>query len=165
MVDRIVIEDEDLARRIQGIARQEQRSVQDVLTAMISQYQPQQPGDVLSEADALARQVRLSAYRRAREYWRVQGDQERASLTDEQLDEQFWLFDSDGIPHLKADKDNVKLTEGSLYLAGQVLATAGYRSGHSDISTRSREILESEYADYLLKQMNRPVDDDRSPAD
>lgn len=165
MVDRIVIDDAELARRIQGIARQERRSVPEVLTSMVSQYQPQKSDDDLPDADKLARQVRLAAYQRARAYWQANGDEEHAALTDEQLDEVFWLFDGDGIPRLKADRDYVKLPEGSLHVAGQILAGAGFHSGQSDIGSRSREILDSEFTDYILTRSNRPVEDDSPTTD
>ena len=147
MAERIVIDDAELANRIQGIARQERRSVREVLTSMVSQYQPHQSQDDLPDGDELARQVRLAAYRRARAYWQESGDEERAALTDEQLDEVFWLFDGDDIPRLKADQEHVELPEGSLHVAGRILAGAGFHSGQSDIGSRSREILDSEFAD------------------
>jgi hypothetical protein len=165
VVDRIVIDDAELARRIQGIARQERRSVPEVLTSMVSQYQPQKSKDDLPDAEELARRVRLDAYRRARAYWQANGDEERVALTDEQLDEVFWLFDGDGIPRLKADQEHVKLPEGSLHVAGRILAEAGFHSGQSDIASRSREILDSEFADYILTRSDRPVEDDSPTAD
>jgi hypothetical protein len=165
VVDRIVIDDAELARRIQGIARQERRSVPEVLTSMVSQYQPQKSKDDLPDAEELARRVRLGAYRRARAYWQESGDEERAALTDEQLDEVFWLFDGDGTPRLKSDHDLVEFPPGSLYVAGRILASADYHSGQSDISSRSREILDSEFADYILSRSDRPVEDDSPTAD
>ena len=69
------------------------------------------------------------------------------------------MFDADGIPRLKTDKDEVQLPEASLYRAGQVLLSAGFRSGKTDISARSRKILDDEFTDYLLSRMNRPTDD------
>jgi hypothetical protein len=139
VVDRIVIEDEELAHRIQGIARQERRSVREVLTSMVTQYQPQKSEEDLPDADELARQVRLAAYQRARAYWQDNSEEERAALTDEQLDEVFWLFDGDGIPRLKADQEHVKFPEDSLHVAGRILAEAGFRSGQSDIGFHNND--------------------------
>ena len=85
-------------------------------------------------------------------------------MTDEQLDEEFWLFDVDRFPRLKADKDEVKLPEASLYRAGQALLSAGFRSGQTDISARSREILDDEFTDYLLSRTDQPTDDTNSRA-
>jgi hypothetical protein len=165
MVDRIVIEDPQLAQRIQRIAERERRSVEDVLTTMLAQYQPPGAGRVAPEADELARQVRLAAYQTARDYWRRAGDKERAALTDEQLDREFWLFDADGIPRLKTDKDKVVLSESSLHRAGQVLQSAGFHSGQTDIGARSREILNEEFTDYLVARKNGPGDDASASSD
>jgi hypothetical protein len=165
MENRIIIKDPELAQRIERIARQEHRSVREVLASMVTEYKPREAGGDLPDADALARHVRLAAYREARDYWRSTGDKKRAAMTDGQLDEQFWLFDADGIPRLIAEKDSVELPESSLHRAGQVLITAGFHSGQSDVSTRSREILDTEFTDYLLEHMNRPADNDKTPAD
>lgn len=164
MPDRIVIENAELARRLERIAHQEQRPVHDVLTSMIEQYQPQTGSDD-EAAPASPRQVRLDAYRRARDYWRQTENAERAALSDEELDEQFWLFDADGVPRLKSDQDEVEIAENSLHRAGRALREAGFRSGHSDISSRSRDILDTEFTDYLLSRLERPVNDDNTPTD
>ena len=151
MADRLVIEDSKLAALIQQIARREHRSVEDVISSMLAQYQPQAGDDnSLPDGDELDRQVRLAAYQQARAYWQETGDAARGALTDQELDETFWLFDGDGIPRLKADQDKVSLPDSSLHQAGRVLLSAGFRSGQSDISARSRQILDDEYADYLL---------------
>ncbi len=165
MENRIVIKDPELAQHLQRIARQEHRSVRAVLASMVAQYQPQKQRDNLPDADALARQVRLAAYQEAREYWHESGDSARAALTDEQLDEQFWLFDQEGIPRLKTEQNKVQIPDNSLYHAGKALEMAGFRSGQSDIGARSREILETEFTDYLIERMKRPTDHDKSPAD
>jgi len=70
-------------------------------------------------------------------------------MTDEQLDEVFWLFDAGGIPRLKSEQGEVVLPEFSLHRAGRVLSSAGFCSGQTDIRMRSRQILNDEYADYL----------------
>jgi hypothetical protein len=140
MTDQLVIEDPKLAQQIRQIARQEHRSVEQVVASMLAHYRPQSVIDESSDPEALARHVRLSAYAQARDYWNKVGNRERAEMIDEQLDEAFWLFDTDGIPRLKVDQDKVDLPASSLHRAGQVLGSAGFHSGRSDISTRSREI-------------------------
>lgn len=152
MVDRLVIEDRRLAEQIQQVATREHRSIEEVLFSMVAQYRAQSPLDEVPDAEAMARSARLAVYEQAREYWRKNGKPERAAMTDQQLDEQFWLFDADGIPRLKADQHEVVLPVTSLHRAGQMLRSAGFRSGQSDISTRSREILNDEFADYLLSR-------------
>lgn len=165
MADRIVIKDPLLAQELQRIAEREHRSVEDVLSSMLAQYQPPGGGQDAPEADELARQVRLAAYQAARDYWRHAGDKGRAVLTDEQLDREFWLFDADGIPRLKADKGEVVLPESSLRRAGQVLQSAGFRSGQTDISTRSRKILNGKFADHLIARKEPPGDEANASSD
>lgn len=159
MEHRLIIDNPKLAERIQQIARQEERSVEEVLSAMVTQYKPRPGSDDLPDADDLARQVRLAAYEQARAYWRRSGDTQRAAMTDKQLDEAFWLFDAEGVPRLKEDRDEVILPEGSLHRAGQVIRSAGFQSGQTDVSARSRQILNNEYPDYLLSRLNRQADD------
>jgi hypothetical protein len=160
MTDQIVIDDSRLAEQIQQIAQQEHRSVGEVLAAMVTQYRPQTVVDEDDfDPDELARKVRLYAYQQARDYWRKAGDLERAAMTDAQLDEEFWLFDAEDIPRLKSEMNEVELPPSSLHRAGKILASAGFRSGRTDISARSREILENEYADYLLSRMNQSTND------
>jgi hypothetical protein len=162
MTDQLVIEDLNLADQIQRIAQQENRSVEAVLSSMVAQYRPQPVVDNLPSPEEMGRQVRLAAYKEAREYWARVGNTERAAMTDEQLDEEFWLIDTDGIPRLKSEKGDVQLPKSSLHRGGQILASAGFRSGHSDISARAREIMEGEFTDYLLSRMNQDDNDDDS---
>ena len=160
MTDQLVIDDLNLAEQIQQIAHQENRSVEDVLSSMVAQYRPQPLIDDLPSPEALAQRVHEFVYKQARDYWVSVGNNERASMTDEQLDEEFWLIDADGIPRLMSEKGEIELPASSLHRGGQILASSGFRSGQTDISMRSREILIEEYADYLLSRINRLTDDD-----
>ncbi len=159
MADHLIIENPQLLEQINRIAEQEQRPVEDVLSAMVAQYQPRPIRDELPDPEEWARFVYLDAYRRAREYWREHGDLEKAAMTDEEMDEKFWLIDAEGIPRLKSEKDQVVFPEGSLHIGGKILASAGFRSGYTDISARSREILNNEYADYILSRRDELPDD------
>lgn len=159
MTDQIVIDDSKLAEQIQQIAQQEHRSIGEVLAAMVTQYRPQAVVDDSFDSEEMARQVRLYAYQQARDYWRDVGDVDRAAMTDAQLDEAFWLIDAEGIPRLKSEQDKVNFPASSLHRGGQILASAGFHSGRTDISLRSREILEDEYADYLISRVNQSTDD------
>ena len=159
MTDQLVIEDAKLANKLQQIAEQEHRSIEEVLFSMVTQYRPRSMVDKMPDAEEMARLVRLAAYEQARAYWGQLGNPKRASMTDEQLDEAFWLFDADGIPRLKANKDEVKLPEASLYRAGKVLLSVGFHSGQTDISASSRKILDDEFTDYLLSRTDQPTDD------
>jgi hypothetical protein len=158
----LIIDDPTLAAQIQSLAAQEQRSVTEVLSAMLTQYRPPRPAPDLPSSEEMARQVRLHAYREARAYWEHNGDTARAALTDAQLDEQFWLFDGDGIPRLKSEQDQVTLPPNSLHFAGKIFASSGYSSGQTDIGMNSREILRNEYADYIIARMNRSEDHDNT---
>jgi hypothetical protein len=60
-------------------------------------------------------------------------------------------------PPKTIDPDNPPLgTLASLAAAGRRMSL---RSGENDVSERSREILNTEYAEYLLNRMNRPSED------
>jgi hypothetical protein len=162
MADQIVIENLSLAKQIQQIAKQEHRSVEEVLLSMVTQYRSPSIAEESSDADEMARHVHLVAYQQARDYWEKAGNAERAGMTDEQLDRTFWLFDADGIPRLKEDQDKVKLPVSSLHHAGQVLRSADFHSGQSDISARSREILDDEFAEYLIARRDKSTNNDSS---
>src|SRR5205085_9018785 len=85
----------DLVQRLQKIAEQEQRPVDEVIENLLTKYQPAPRQRAEAEQAALLRQDKLRTYERARQYWRNVNN-ERQRLTDEQLDEQFWLFDREG---------------------------------------------------------------------
>jgi len=55
--------------------------------------------------------------------------------------------------------DSDTLLPGSPALLAKLAREANIEIGETDISTRSREILDSEYADYLAKRMNQQSDD------
>jgi hypothetical protein len=102
---------------------------------------------------AAAREVRPKLYQIARRYWQSVGDDERLALTDEQLDEVFWLIDHEGIPRLKSEQGTVDLPPDPFLTMAEQAHHSGADSGRSDISERSREILEAEFADYLRGRM------------
>jgi len=102
-----IILPDDLVSELEAIARQENRTPKDVLRAIFAQYRAASatnPGSV--------REVQLLTYARARRYWQSVGNQKRLALTDDQLDQQFWLFDQDGIPRLKSDEGQVEILPG-----------------------------------------------------
>lgn len=85
-----IILPEDLSRRLRELAERQNRSVEEVLEQMLDEHTsplPKQPDDMDTG------QFRRKLYHIAREYWRKAGDEQRLALTDEQLDEQFWLID------------------------------------------------------------------------
>ena len=114
---------------------------------------PNPPKPSISQKDVV-REIRLKAYTKARQYWESAGNHERLALTDAELDEQFWLFDPEGIPRLKSDEGMVEIPENSLYRLGEAAEKYGFGFGPGDVSERSREILNTEFVDHLRKRMN-----------
>jgi hypothetical protein len=120
---------EELLEQVQDIARRENRPVEAVLSTMIRHYES-------SESDPVMRDFRQKLYAKARRYWQSMNDQERLTLTDKELDEQFWLFDHNGVPRLKSEKGSVELPPDPLESIVGILET-----DISDLSTSIRETL------------------------
>lgn len=77
--------------------------------------------------------TRPTPYRMAREYWATVDDQTKLALTDEQLDEQFWLIDPNGIPRLKSEMGTITLPADPLdAIAGLI------EDGPADLSQTMR---------------------------
>jgi hypothetical protein len=152
----LTISDEHLVKRLRELAEREGRSIEELLGEFVDQRQASQPVD----AEAQVRAVRRKAYERARRYWREAGDEARLALTDKDLDEQFWLFDPEGVPLLKSDQDKFEIPENSLYRFGEALEKLGLESQRTDTAARADEILNEEYADYLIRRMNRQATDE-----
>lgn len=156
----LIIDNGQVAEELRRLAQEENRSVMDVLADLIEQYRSAKVEAWLeADPDQLIRRVRQDAYERARRYWRETGHAERLALTDEDLDQQFWLFDPQGIPRLKSEKGQVEIPGNSLYRLGEALEQLHYRSGRADTAARSQHILRTEFADYLTRRMNRPNSD------
>ncbi len=159
-MDPLIIDDGQLAQELRHLAAEQNRSVTDLLADLLENYRAARADfDPEIDPQALAQTVRQNAYERARRYWRETGNAERLALTDEELDEQFWLFDPQGIPRLKSEMAQVEIPQKSLYRLGEALENLHYRSGRSDMAARSQQILRTEFADYLLRRMNRPAPD------
>lgn len=155
-MDPLIIDNGQLAEELRRLAEEENRSVTEILADLLEQYRSAKSEPELEiDPQELARAVRQDAYERARRYWRETGNQERLALTDEELAEQFWLFDSQGVPRLKSEMGQVDIPEKSLYRLGEALQNLNYRSGRSDIAARSQHILRTEFADDLIRRMNR----------
>jgi hypothetical protein len=145
------IHDEQLAHQLQQIAERENRSIEAVLKTLVETY------TVREDRAAVWRRVRGKAYIKARAYWESVGDTAKAALTDAELDEQFAFFDPDGIPRLKSEVDSLEPPVGSLAYAAKLAREANIRTGAIIDSGRTDEILNDEFADYLLDRMK---DDD-----
>ncbi len=156
----IQIQDEQLARRLRQIAERENRPVEEVLKTLVDQY----PGEVSTEPDLretsdTVKRIRRTAYAKARHYWQSVGDTSKAALTDEELDEQFGAFDEEGIPRLKSELKSLEPPVGSLAYAAKIIREmGGIETGGALDATRADDILNEEFADYLLNRM-RGADD------
>jgi hypothetical protein len=93
--------------------------------------------------------VRRRMYERARRHWREVSDSAHLQLSDADMDEQFWGFDKDGIPRLKSEVTDTTPPLGSAAALAAAAKQHEFVSGDPTISTRSREILNNEFADYL----------------
>jgi hypothetical protein len=154
---------EELAERLRDIARRENRSVADVLQSWLERYAPPlpSPGDETKKQEAI-RRVRLKTYERARRYWRQVGDSERLALTDEQLDEQFWLIDHHGIPRLKSEQGTIELPPDPLMMMAEAAEKAGLSSDYTDLSERADEYMRSSWPEYLAHKWRRNDDEQGS---
>jgi hypothetical protein len=161
----LIIHNEELAQRLQAIATNEHRSIDDVLETMLDTYPVKsttQNGHAEDDDDYYAhaiQRMRQSAYQTARQYWQETGSTDRLTLTFEQFDEAFWLFDSEGIPRLKSEKDRAILLPGTgayALAALEKMPRSEYPEGtFTPVDPRDADdILNAEFADYLLDRMS-----------
>ena len=151
----IQIHDEQLAKRLEKIAERENRPVEDVLKAMVAQYPAEPPTEtVKSNKGRAVNPVRRKAFVKARQYWQAIGDTLKASMSDEELDEQFGAFDEEGIPRLKSELKSLEPPVGSLAYAAKIIREQGgvQTEGSLDV-TKADDILNEEFADYLLDRL------------
>jgi hypothetical protein len=154
----------ELVEQLDAIARREQRTVQSLIQSLLTEHTTNIPDQATADdpekREALLKEDRIRLYNVARRYWRGTGDP-RQGMTDDELEEQFWLIDHEGIPRLKSEPDTVDLPENPLQtiLDAVALDTPLWMFGESSrtVSERSREILQNEYADYLMARMRRPA--------
>lgn len=103
----LIISDPQIADRLRAIAERENRSVEQIIEELLSNYQ--------------------------------------SPITETHQ------------PSKTINPDNPLLgTLAALAAAGRRM---NFQSGENDVSERSREILNTEYAEYLLSRMNRPNED------
>jgi hypothetical protein len=137
---------------VREIAEREQRPVEAVLETMLRQYQLAPPSGENNPREAALRALRPKLYAMARRYWHSVGDAERLALTDADLDEQFWLFDTEGIPRLKSEQGTVVIPPDGLSSMASAARRANFRSGRNDISANFDEILEELIAEEASEQ-------------
>jgi hypothetical protein len=150
----LIIRDEQLAKELQKIAEREHRPVEDVLKSMVAHYPAESEAlEVKSEPSVAVKRVRRKAYAKARTYWQSVGDTVKAGLTDAELDEQFGAFDEEGIPRLKSELKSLEPPPGSLAYAAKMAREANIRTENPINADQADDILNAEFADYLLKRM------------
>jgi hypothetical protein len=106
-----------------------------------------------SEKSEAYRRVRGKAYARARAHWQSVGDHAKASLTDDQLDDQFQWFDAEGIPRLKSELSSLEPPIGSLAYAAKMAREADIHTANPIDPERADDILAAEFPNYLLNRM------------
>jgi hypothetical protein len=150
----IQIHDEQLARRLQQIVEREKRPVEDIIRTLVDKYPEVTPAETSKpDKSEAVKRVRRKAYVKARQYWESVGDSAKAALTDDELDEQFGVFDEEGIPRLKSEMKSLEPPVGSLAYAAKVIREmGGIRTGGTLDVTQADDILNEEFADYLLKR-------------
>ena len=130
-----IVVNEQLAQRLKKVAERQHKPIEDVLTEAVTLIEAK-------AADSLTpvQQMRRKVYEIAREYWQKHNDSERLALTDEQLDDQFWLIDHEGIPRLKSE-------EGTFYLPPDPLEEmiGWIKDAPPDLSESVRETMDAYY--------------------
>jgi hypothetical protein len=151
----LLIRDERLTARLRALAQQEGRSVEAVLEALLALYPAQATPPAAQPDKSTAQGVRRKAYARARRYWESVGDTAKTALTDDELDEQFWLIDPDGIPRLKSEQVTIILPPDPLVAMAEAAERLNLRSGRRDISAHFREVVGDLMADELRQRCER----------
>lgn len=161
----IHIRDEELADRLRQIAERENRPVEEVLKTLVEQYPAEKSADPTEhEMSEAVKRVRRKAYAKARQYWQSVGDAAKAAMTDEQLDAQFGAFDEEGIPRLKSELESLEPPVGSLAYAAKIIREmGGVETGGTLDAAEADDILNDEFADYLLKHMRGEDDSGQNP--
>ena len=137
----------ELADQLWRIAEQEHRSPQAVLRALLSGYRADSAGDLAFSSEA----VKARLYARARHTWQQAGDSERLTLTDAQLDAQFWGFDAEDNPRLKSDSISETPAEGLLADFAAAAEKAGFAAG-----SQADDRWEDDFATHLLRYRQSP---------
>ncbi|MBX3084395.1 MAG: hypothetical protein KF716_22350 [Anaerolineae bacterium] len=136
---------EQLLARLQQLAARQNRPIEAILDEMLTQFEDDPP-----LKSRTAYMAKLYAYARA--YWQRVNDTERLLLTDEQLDEQFWCIDPEGIPRLKSDRDEFHLPDNSAYTLLETIWQDN-PAGETEEPINYRDILNKDFPAYLIHRM------------
>lgn len=149
-----------LIKQLEETARRENRSVESLIASLLSEHETQQPSRDSTDRQNALRESRFRLYDVARRFWK-KADDSHQYMTNDELEEQFWLFDQNGIPRLKSEQGTIDVPESPLQ---SILDSVNNNSAMSsigealhDTSARTREILRTEFVDHLLARMNRPA--------
>ncbi|MBX3082078.1 MAG: hypothetical protein KF716_10630 [Anaerolineae bacterium] len=155
-----------LIEQLEETARRENRSVESLIASLLSERTHSLPPQ-LSQAnaveverrEAILKADRLRMYARARTYWAKENNP-RQHMTDDELEEQFWLFDQNGIPRLKSEQGTINVPESPLQSILDSVSNNPevWSFGKANLTPeRMREIMKTEFVDHLLARMNRPA--------
>ncbi len=115
------IHDHELVARLEIIAAQESRSIEDLLKIMIDIYSLTQTSSqertmppAWDQQPAPLQAVLHKAYEKARHYWVEHGEMTKAALTDQEMYEQFGCFDKADVLQLRSELDSLAPQPGSL---------------------------------------------------
>jgi hypothetical protein len=147
---------DDLVAWMQQIAQRESRTLDEVVEGTLACYD--EPTLLLklnptAENPKSVRDVELRLYERARAYWQAHGDP-RQHLSDEALDEQFWLFDDDGIPRLKSEQRTIAVTPNLADSISERLAADVSIEWHEP-PYEAPEISKAQYANFLVSLLKK----------
>lgn len=130
-----------LGRQLDELAQRLNRSRDELLQEWLDEQQAK-----ADQEETLRLSIVRKLYPLAREYWRRVGDQKRLALTDEQLDQQFWLIDHEGIPRLKEDEGMFELPRdplddliGIIKYADSTLSTSVHEAVEEYLRSRNAE--------------------------
>lgn len=151
----IIIQDEELIKRLENAAQRQQQSVEEMLKALLERYTEPSPTAETIDRQQRIRKIKASGYARAREYWLARENFHHANLSDHELDALFWGFDEDGIPYLKSEVDEANLPRNALLKLVQNAQQEKIALDSTITARRSRDTLKEDFADYLLTRTRR----------
>ena len=146
----LILRDEQITKRLEEISILEQRPIDEIVKSLLEHYQPHLPSTFTEEKTI--QQIRQTAYAKARRYWQEASDTGKALLTDDEMNAQFGLFDENGIPRLKSELTDYEPQPGTLAYAGKIARQAHLTTQRSIDPSQADSILNTEFADYLLKR-------------
>jgi hypothetical protein len=103
--------------------------------------------------EALLRDYRRKVYAQARRYWQETVNTGRLALTDDELDEQFWQFDDEGVPRLKSDRGGFELVETAAMKLVRLVENADLLFDRPFSAADADDIIREEMGEHLWRQI------------